>query len=233
MPTRFQYAILAIVYGLVGVVGMSLLYPTIIEDTEKSTDLTQHVQQKEQLDTKLQDRLKVAQEKQALEADIASLRNAVPKDANIDLLLIDLEKLALRAGVDLIGVEAPGADDVKASQKEIMDMLGKPDPKNSAATAAEKKASVSPTKNKPADIGSELGLQQIDREIFVTGNYSSMVQFVRNIEAYERVMGVSHVVIAVPKQDSRGESDKSSDRGKKLKLSQPVMSFLLSIYYLP
>ncbi|MBC7999446.1 MAG: hypothetical protein IAF58_15955 [Leptolyngbya sp.] len=232
MPTRFQYAILAIVYGLVVVVGLSLLYPTIIEDTEKSTDLTQHVQQKEQLDTKLKDRLKIAQEKQALEADIASLRNAVPKDANIDLLLIDLEKLALRAGVDLIGVEAPGAEDVKASQKDIMDMLGKPDPKNSAA-AAEKKVSVSPTKNKPADLGSELGLQQIDREIFVTGNYSSMVQFVRNIEAYERIMGVSHVVIAVPKQDSRGESDKSSDRGKKLKLSQPVMSFLLSIYYLP
>lgn len=232
MTSRFQYAILAIVYGLIALVGMSLLYPALTEDTEKSTDVAQHLQQKTQLDVKLQDRLKVAQEKQALEADIASLRNAVPKDADVDLLLIDLEKLAVQAGVDLIGVETPGADDVKASQKDIMDMLGKPDPKNS--TAVDKKTQVSQAKSKPADIGSELGLQQIDREIFVTGNYGSMVQFIRNIESYERVMGVSHVVIAVPKQDGRGgESDKSSDRGKKLKLNQPVMSFLLSIYYLP
>lgn len=232
MLTRFQYATLAIIYGLAAIVFSTLLYPSFIEDTEKNADLEQHKQQKEQLDVKLKDRLRVEREKQTLIADIASLRNAVPKTPNLDLLLIDLERLAAQANVDLIGVESPGAEDLKESQKDLVELMedvkaskgAKPKPKDpkSQAVAA-----------KPADVGSELGLRQIDREVYVTGNYASMVQFVRNIEAYERMMGVSHVIIASPKQESKGESDKASDRAKKLKLTQPVMCFLLSVYYLP
>jgi len=231
MLSRFQYAVIAVLYGLSIAVASMLVYPTITDESAKSVDLLQHRQQKEQLDAKLKDRIKVEQEKQTLVADIASLRNAVPKAANLDLLLIDLERLASQANVDLIGFENPGTEEIKESQKEMVEMLedlkgkqSKPKPKvekNAAAT------------NKPADVGSELGLKQIDKEVFVTGSYASMVQFIRNIEAYERVMGVSHVVIAVPTKDGRGEQDKASDRAKKLKLTQPVMSFLLSVYYLP
>lgn len=232
MLTRFQYAILAVLYGLsIAVAGM-LVYPCITDESAKAVDLAQHRQQKEQLDIKLKDKLRVEREKQTLVADIASLRNAVPKSANLDLLLIDLERLASQADVDLIGFENPGTEEIKESHKEMVEMLedlkGKPTkPKPKVEKNAPAAAS------KPADVGSELGLKQIDKEVYVTGSYASMIQFIRNIEAYERVMGVSHVVIAVPSKETRGEQDKASDRAKKLKLTQPVMSFLLSVYYLP
>ncbi|MBA3858102.1 MAG: hypothetical protein C0507_14450 [Cyanobacteria bacterium PR.3.49] len=232
MLTRFQYAILAVLYGLSIAVAAMLVYPAITDESAKAVDLAQHRQQKEALDAKLKDRLRVEQEKQTLVSDIASLRNAVPKAANVDLLLIDLERLASQANVDLIGFENPGAEDVKESHKEMAEMLE--DLKGKQAKPKAKGEKNAPaTANKPADVGSELGLKQIDKEVYVTGSYASMVQFIRNIEAYERVMGVSHVVIAVPSKESRGEQDKASDRAKKLKLTQPVMSFLLSVYYLP
>jgi len=219
------------VYGLAIVVFSTLVYPAITEETEKNTDLAQHRLQKEQLDEKLKDRQKVEREKQALVADIASLRNAVPKAVNIDLLLIDLERLASQANVDLIGFENPGTEEVKESHQEMVEMLE--DLKGKHAKPKDKPDKTPPTTAKPADIGSELGLRQIDKEVYVTGSYAAMVQFIRNIESYERVMGVSHVIIAAPKKDSKGEQDKASDRAKKLKLNQPVMSFLLSVYYLP
>jgi len=235
MLTRFQYATLAVIYGLTILVFALLVYPAITEESAKIADLAQHKQQKEQLDIKLKEKLRVDSEKQALVADIASLRNAVPKEANVDLLLIDLERLAKQANVDLIGFETPGTEEVKESHKEINEMLE--DLKgNQAAKAKAKPKDAKPAavpNAKPADIGSELGLKQIDKEVYVTGNYSAMVQFVRNIEAYERVMGVSHVVIAVPKEEAKSETDKATERAKKLKLNQPVMCFLLSIYYLP
>lgn len=231
MLTRFQYIALAIVYGLAAVVFALLVYPCITEESAKLVDLTQHRQQKDQLDIKLKDKQRIEREKQVLVSDIASLRNAVPKAPNLDLLLIDLEKLATQANVDMIGVETPASEDLKASQKEMGELLEdiKGKPQKSKGTT-EKPASVAA---KPADVGSELGLKQIDREVYITGSYASMVQFIRNIEAYERVMGVSHVVIALPLKDSKAETDKASDRAKKLKLNQPVMCFLLSVYYLP
>ena len=234
MLTRFQYAILASIYGLAILVFSLLVYPAVTEESAKVADLAQHRKQKEQLDAKLKEKLRIDKEKQTLVADIASLRNAVPKEANIDLLLIDLERLAKQANVDLIGFETPGTEDVKETHKEINQMLedlkdkqaAKPKPKDAKPAAPAAAA-------KPADIGSELGLKQIDKEVYVTGDCSSMVQFVRNIEAYERVMGVSHVVIAVPKDEAKADTDKASERAKKLKLNQPVMCFLLSVYYLP
>ncbi len=231
MLTRFQYATLAIVYGLAIIVFATLLYPCITDESAKMIDLTQHRQQKEQLDVKLKDKARIEREKQALVSDIASLRNAVPKTANLDLLLIDIEKLAAQANVDLIAVETPSSEDLKESQKDMValveDLKGKPE------KAKVKPEKAPPAAAKPADVGNELGLKQIDREVYLTGNYASMVQFIRNIEAYERVMGVSHVVIAVPQKEPHGETDKATDKAKKLKLTQPVMSFLLSVYYLP
>lgn len=232
MVTRFQYAAIAIVYGLTIIVCATMLYPCITEESAKMVDLTQHKQQKEQLDIKLKDRERVIREKQTLVSDIAALRNAVPKSPNLDVLLIDLEKLASEANVDLIAIENPGTQDLKESQKEMSEML---EDLKGKTPKAKPKAEKTPPANssKTADVGAELGLKQIDKEVYVTGTYASMVQFIRNIEAYERVMGVSHVVIAVPNKEPHGESDKSTDRAKQLKLDQPVMSFLLSVYYLP
>ncbi len=231
MLTKYQYGVLAVIYGLAAVIFAMLVYPCITEESAKLVDLAQHRQQKEQLDAKLKDKQRIRKERDALVSDIASLRNAVPKAANLDLLLIDLEKLATQANVDMIGVETPGSEDLKASQKEMGELLEdiKGKPQKPSATAAKP----APVAAKPADVGSEFGLKQIDREVYITGSYASMVQFIRNIEAYERVMGVSHVVIALPKKESKGDADKASDRAKKLKLDQPVMCFLLSVYYLP
>ena len=97
MLTRFQYAILASIYGLAILVFSLLVYPAVTEESAKVADLAQHRKQKEQLDIKLKEKLRIDKEKQTLVADIASLRNAVPKEANIDLLLIDLERLAKQA----------------------------------------------------------------------------------------------------------------------------------------
>lgn len=231
MLTKFQYATLAIIYGLAILVFAMGVYPCINEESEKMVALAQHRQQKEQLDAKLKDKLKIDREKQALVADIASLRNAVPKSPNVDLLLIDLEKLANEAKVDLIGFETPGSEDVKETQKEMTEMLE--DLKGKPQKPKAKETKPVPPVAKPADVGNELGLKQIDKEVYVTGDYNSIVQFIRNIEAYERVMGVSHVVIALPREGAKDENDKASERAKKLKLTQPVMCFLLSIYYLP
>ncbi len=233
MLTKFQYATLAIIYGLAILVFAMGVYPCINEESEKMVTLAQHRQQKEQLDAKLKDKFKIDREKHALEADIASLRNAVPKAPNVDLLLIDLEKLANEANVDLVAFETPGQEELKESQKEMSEILEDLKSKQQKPKAKEAKETKPAPAAKPADVGSELGLKQIDKEVYVTGNYASMVQFIRNIEAYERVMGVSHVVIVVPKEGSKEENDKATERAKKLKLTQPVMCFLLSIYYLP
>ncbi|HEY9787434.1 MAG TPA: hypothetical protein V6D17_18740 [Candidatus Obscuribacterales bacterium] len=231
----FKYAFLLIVFGAAVIIGLSLTYPTITEDIEKATELNQRRQEEGNLIDKLAERQKIQRQQQALESDISALRHAVPSRPNLELAILDMEKMADEAGVDIISFELPGMDTEKASEKEIVDLLHESGSTASlgSKTMASRQTEGHKSTTEPSDIGSTLGLKRLKKDVYVTGQYANLIDFLNKLESYERVMGMSQVIVAMPIADRKGDQDKASDKGRKLKLTQPVMTFLLSVYYLP
>jgi Tfp pilus assembly protein PilO len=79
-----------------------------------------------------------------------------------------------------------------------------------------------------------LGIKNVERRVFVTGNYNQLVNFLKRMESYQRIVGIRNLIVAMP-EDSDKEVLKTlaSEKGKTLELDQPVMTFLMSVYYLP
>lgn len=208
--------------------------------TEESDRLAQKVKEREVL----------LEQKRLLDKDIQRMRASVPPSPEMDILLIDIERLSDQAGTDLISIE-PVSDAKKEKGENLMDSIiaevgGRMTPKvpgvPGVPTAAKTPAppvtppAVTPPGQKP-DLKPEenqLGIQHIERRVFVSGSYSELVDFLKRLEAYQRIVSIRNLVIAMPENAERDTvKTLASEKGKSLELSQPVMTFLMSVYYLP
>lgn len=229
--TRIIIAYLPYVFA--GTVIFTSVYPITVEDQSKRTELSHQQNDLQKLKSKLGDRNKVLNEQALLETDITTLRAAVPKQPDLDILMLDLEKLCKQSGVDLISIEPPeqkALKDLKASETEMKSMHEDSDGKLSMGSKTLKKATQTPGKSdaEPAPAG----LKQIVRQVYLTGSYEGMVQFMTRLEHYQRVLKVAQVGISQPSAEGGGNNP-AGERGKKLKLNQPVISFIMTVYYLP
>jgi hypothetical protein len=161
-----------------------------------------------------------------LESQISALRNSVPKSPELDLMMIDMEKMCTTCNVGLVAVETPSADILRELQivADEKAKLNNPKP----AVNAKNKAPV-----KPTNVVEEAALKNVVKEVYVTGDYAGLVAFMKMLESYQRIVGVSQVVVAVKSEDSEGLRNASVERAERLKLKQPLLSFLLTLYYLP
>jgi hypothetical protein len=54
----------------------------------------------------------------------------------------------------------------------------------------------------------------------------------RKLENYQRVIGINNVSVALPSADNELKAQ-AADKANRLKVTQPMMSFVMTIYYLP
>jgi hypothetical protein len=208
--------------------------PAYHEDQAKRQDVNDQKRQNDALLVKLKERQQAERERTNLENDISNLRGAVPKTPELDLFMLDLERMCADSGVDLIGVETPEAETLRnldASEedmKEVMDITAKPGTAKPPVNKSQTSATTQPEKNQTA-------LKQMIKQVYVTSDYDGLVRLMHKLETYQRVTGVKQVTVAMPiaGNEGGGENLTSAERGKKLGLHQPVMSFLMTLYYLP
>src|ERR1700678_3040341 len=85
-------------------------YPAFSEMQVKAKDVDNCNKENATLTKKLDDRQRAQDEKQTLEGQIQSLRGSVPRSPELDLLVLDLERLCQSCDLDLVGVENLGSD---------------------------------------------------------------------------------------------------------------------------
>jgi len=218
-------ALLIFVTGLQPALQDLSMVTTEIEDrTKEYAILEQKVMQKHSLEAR----------KASLTRQIARLRTSVPSRPDMDILMLDLEKISERSHTDLIGLEEPeiaGNDKKEGLKEDLMDHLVKEVGGKVPAKQARKPA----PGQTPAEAVSEdpLGLKHVSRRVFISGSYQELLDFLSQLERYQRVVGISEIVLARSDNDPELTRSQAGERGKKLALSKPVMSFLMHVYYLP
>ncbi|MBZ0190021.1 MAG: hypothetical protein K8F91_27520, partial [Candidatus Obscuribacterales bacterium] len=172
---------------------------------------------------------------QNLKKQIEKLRASVPPAAELDILILDLEAMSEHTGCDLLGIEEPAG--LKDEKKDgLMDSLVR-----EVGGKVPGKQAGNPTGNpiKPGgaaakEVSSDpLGLKHLTRRVYIAGKYQNLISMLKDIEHYQRVVGISELVIATSSDDPELTKTLSAQRGKQLELNLPVMSFLMHVYYLP
>ncbi len=178
-------------------------------------------------------------ERHNLETEIGTLRGAVPKSPELDLFLIDLDKMCNNAGVDLIAVEDPDPETIKAidvSEEEVHKISNETSGKLLGSKNLDK-GKISQAKNEPPT-EDKTTLKKLIKEVTVSSDYDGLVSLLKKLEHYERITGVKKLSVVVPEEKDSAEtrqqtSNPAAERAKKLGLHQPVMSFVMTLYYLP
>lgn len=225
---------------------LSVLQPALHEATQKGDELKQLTTQYDEIKGKLVEKEKLQEQQLLLTRDIRKLRSAVPQEPQTDILVLDLERIADISGCDLIGVELPeNAGRKDKNSRGIMDSIMEeiegrlpirpaakvpttvptPQPPKSPATAAAELAE----QNQPA------GLEHVVKRVYVSGSYPELIAFLKGLEGYQRVVGVRDLIIALPENQDREINNKTvaAEKAGKYSMDQPVMTFLMSVYYLP
>jgi hypothetical protein len=84
----------------------------------------------------------------------------------------------------------------------------------------------------------QTALKQLIKQVYVTGDYDGIVALMKELENYQRVTGVKQVCVATASEKDDTQQitqNAAAEKAKKLELppNRPVMSFLMSLYYLP
>lgn len=211
--------------------AFALVYPTFLEWQAAKEELGKQETELRDLQGKLAEKAGLDSSHKTLEADINGLRNEVPRAPYLDLLMLDLERMANAAGVDIISVEkleeksnaaaADGADLETLNSAGVLVKDNKLLDKNKVE------------KDKKEAAANSMGVKQITRRLYLTGNYSDLISFMKRLESYQRVLSVKELDVAIAARPDGQSQSPATQKAQKLKLNQPVLSFLLNVYYLP
>lgn len=237
MSPTIKIVIVLLPFIIAGYVGFSMLQPAMEEANTKDASVNEKKTEAEQLQAKLGDPGKVSAKMKSLEADIASLRSAVPKTPDTDLFTIDLERMCKEAGMDLIAVNTPKADGTSAPVDPASNLKKKQDRlknalKGDAGAGSDKTAAAD---SEPA--GNEL--ETADKQVIVTGDYNGLQKLVHELETYQRVIKINEIVSRVPKLSEKAKEIKLPDDSPTSPsdhLGDPNMLYIsmnISTYYLP
>lgn len=252
MQTREKILTCALPSVLAAVMWFGVTSQAVTDWQAKDQELKDKDKEQVVLKSKIASLNKLKNDQKRLEVDIEALRASVPKAADIDLLMIDLEKMCLESGMDLVSVQPPGKDKLKeiAQEDKEQQALSNTGSKlslggrNKAAALSGPKAddkdkdkkdkkgkAKAKVKEKPKEVltpEQEAGLSTILVECTVTGDYPSFVELMKRLESYQRVIGINQIEIDLPE-------DSDSDKKKqKIELNKNLeITFVLTTYYLP
>lgn len=218
-------------------VGYFDVYPAFVDSQAKAVDLKQREESNQLLVKQLQKKHLAEAEKTKLESDIQLLHGAVPKSPELDLLVLDLEKICTSCDLDLVGVENPDAEVLKqlsASEEQVQSLVKENGSKLTLGAHSiiknDNKAAAPAKKADEAD--KQPALKQLPKTVYVTGSYDNLVKLMRKLENYQRVIGIKNVSIAMTGQSTDVKAA-AFEKASRLKVTQPMMSFLMIVYYLP
>ncbi len=258
MQTREKILIAALPSVLAAVMWFAVTSQAVTDWQAKDQELKDKAKEQVVLKSKIANLNKLKNDQKMLEVTIESLRASVPKSADIDLLIIDLEKMCLESGMDLFSVEPPGKDKLKEMAQEDKEQQALANTGNKLSVGGKNKAAAlggpkaadkdteddkdkgkdkktkkgkSKVKEKPKEVltpEQEAGLNTLLVECKVTGDYPSFVELMKKLEAYQRVISVNGIGIALP------EVPDSDKKKQKIELNKNLaITFLLTTYYLP
>lgn len=234
MTPRTKVLLCVMVFVIAFAIVYSGAYPAYSEFQLRSNELKEKKQENQQYLNKLAARAKADLERQSLENQIRDLRKAVPKEPELDLVMLDLENMCRDSKVDLVGVEnidpevlakMQSADKAKADKNN-----NSLNPLKPFAAPFAQLGLKNDQKKDASEIAEQSSFKQLSKQVYVTGDYDGFVKMMRRMETYERVIGFNNIVISVPSKDVK---DVAAAKAEKLKLKQPLMTFVMTIYYLP
>lgn len=225
MDVKTKGAIAAVPFLIAGAVGFSLAYPAYNEYATKAITVEEKKTEVADLDTKLVNRNKVATEKRELDSTIITLRASVPKSPDLELLNLDIEKMALDSGLEIIafkeadkdqkkraGVEEPppgsnisqGKDKLAERVKSTVGVAGAAAAGAGAAVAGAAGAAAG-VPAKPGDppakasVPPDAGLLKALLQVKLIGDYKGLMAFTHKLETYQRVVAISEIKSVIPK----------------------------------
>jgi Tfp pilus assembly protein PilO len=217
MPFRDKILICLVPYLLAAILWFSLAGQAFSDWEDKDKQISEKSKEEVDLRTHLFQLTKLQKQKIELQSDIDRLRSAVPKSANLDILLIDLEKMCLSSGMDLVSIQK-----AEGKKEETPESQKAPPPKARGGKHGGKGAPEKPKATTPEE---EVGLSKVELNTQVIGNYPALIELMKKLEAYQRVIGINHIEIQVPQEETKKSSGDPADRLK--------ISFLVTAYYLP
>jgi len=242
-------AILCIVPFLVAAyVGFALAAPAVQLWQEKAAAVEEKRKEHEDLENKLRAKAKIQKEKADLNAAIDKLRDSVPKRPELELLNIDLEKMALESGIDIITFKEMDKDGLKTAGIQDEALLEKPSLQKGKEEMAKKvKTAMTPVTGPKKDGAKEektgppdTGLANLTLQIKVIGDYLSLMDFVKKLETYQRVVALTSIDSHIPKKMKEAKATKElpddatpsedDEQGDTKRLQTTI---LLTTYYLP
>ncbi|MFA6209363.1 MAG: hypothetical protein WCT03_03025 [Candidatus Obscuribacterales bacterium] len=235
--TPFQRNVLA--FGpltLGATILCAMTYPAYLDSEREHTDLATKKTEYQEITLKMAERDRLDNLKRSLEGDINSLRNAVPKAPYLDLLVLDLERMASQSKVNILALEQPEKASGPNETNDLEELMKPSKTAGQSKILPQIKPFVQPTAvngAKPVEAPNPLGLKQVTKRLFVTGEYQDLIAFVKHLETYQRVISLKDLSVATAANDSTASKNAAAERAQKLKLAKPVMSFLLNVYYLP
>lgn len=231
MTRNAQFLMVLGTLALALTASVSLTYPAIVDSQREHEELTRLKVDLRATQEKLSEKARLDALSRALQTDIDGLRNAVPKAPYLDLVTLDLDHLAKAAQIDIVGIEQPEKKSGQTDTSDVEDML-----ENKVKLATTKPEVRPPVKaNEVPAAAQSLGVKQVTRRMYLTGSYDKLINFMKSLEGYQRVLSVKDLSIATfSKADAQTDvRTEAVEKAQKLKLKEPVMSFLLNVYYLP
>jgi len=231
--TPFQERILTFgPMAIVLTIAVAFTFPAYNESQTEHNEVNAKKLEYEGIMAKAADRDRLSKVRNTLQTDIDTLRKTIPRAPYLDLLMLDVEHMATDSKVDIIGLEAP--EKVSSNQPETNDVeeIMKARTEAAAVATAIKPPSTVVKKEEPK--ANPFGIKQLTRRLYITGDYDNLIAFMRRLEAYQRIISMKNLTIAIMSdQDPNSTKTAAGDKAQKLKLNKPVMTFLLNVYYLP
>lgn len=234
LPIKIVLAVMPFVVAVA--VGILYLQPAIDELNAKSTQVDEKTKEKEDFSNKLNGEKKIQAKKISLESEINNLRQAVPKQPDLELLTVDLEKMCKDSGIDLVSIQPPKTDGVQQSaEPEKSSFLKSKENLKSALNGAAATAAGG-AKKPPEEVKPDL--EEVTRQIEVTGDYNGLMKLVHKLETYERVIKITQMKEHIPKKETTKsvklpESNDPADGDTLGDPKQLYVSMKITAYYLP
>jgi ABC-type multidrug transport system fused ATPase/permease subunit len=244
MTVRTKILLVILTFVLTLFVGSSFAYPAFLEEQGQAAEIKNSSEELALLSAKLNKHSEEEKRTLSLKGQIEFLRNAVPKDPELDLLVLDLEKMCAKSDVDLVSVEAPEQEALQkltSSSQDVKEVLNANQGKSLGSKSLKQsfgETSEANNNNNQKNVANKEedqsnGLKETIKQVYITGTFQAMLDFLDQLEKYERVVGISQLSIGIPEKESGTRASKASAKANKLSLEQPLMCFLLRVYYLP
>lgn len=232
LDLKSKVMLAALPFLIAGAIIFCLLIPQINDFNDKNNLLENRKKDERELETKLADSKKVQKQKAELEAAINALRSSVPRSPDTEVLYIDLEKLCMDSGLELLSIGPPGAAAKKEEENQAKQAANK-------LKAAIKGGGGGGGSSKPkAEPTGEGGLMRNTLELKLFGSYKNLMTLVDKLEHYQRVLAVTEVHMSVPPLSKTGKADYFNEGD--IAAGEPPgnpdyshMNLVLTTYYLP